>query len=84
MTINDLNRKYNDLSEDIAALDKIMVAMQADPEIETKINQQVGSNISTFTINGARSTIIEYQDLLKSIMRETSIPWPPTLNVGSK
>ena len=70
-------------------LDKLNGVMQTDPDIHDKTAHALKDKYDLtcepiYLLNGARNTLSEYADLLEKIMRETQLPWPPTVEIPDK
>lgn len=89
MTVSDLVSREKDIRDIVDRLDRLNGIMQTDPDIHDKtahaIQDRYGkADEPIYLLNGARNTLSEYADLLKKIMQETQIPWPPSVEIPGK
>ena len=86
VTIRDLVERVKDLRETVDRLDKLNGVMQTDPDIHDSTARALKDKYDLtyepiYLLNGARNKLSEYADLLERIMRETQLPWPPSLDM---
>lgn len=89
MTVSELVSKEKDIRDIVARLDRLNGIMQTDPEIHDRTAHAVKDKYGEadepiYLLNGARNKLSEYADLLKKIMRQTAIPWPPSVEIPDK
>lgn len=89
MTVSDLVSKEKDIRDTVSRLDKLNGIMQTDPDIHDRTARAIQDKYGKpdepiYLLNGARNTLSEYADLLKRIMQQTAIPWPPSVEIPEK
>lgn len=89
MTVSDLVSREKDIRDIVSRLDQLNAIMQTDPEIHDKTAHAIQDRYGKpdepiYLLNGARNTLSEYADLLKKIMQETQIPWPPSVEIQGR
>lgn len=89
MTIMELVEKVKDLRDAVDKLDKLNAVMQTDAAVHDGavhgLDEKFGLKYDpVYMLNGARNKLSEYADMLEKIMRETEIPWPPSVEIPEK
>ena len=89
MTVSDLVARAKDIRETVDRLDKLNGVMQTDAEIHDRTAHALKDKFGLtyepiYLLNGARNSLSEYADLLEKIMRETQLPWPPTVEIPNR
>lgn len=89
ITVMELVEKVKDLRETVDKLDKLNAVMQTDPAVHDGAIRLLEEKFSlkydpVYMLNGARNKLSEYADMLERIMRETELPWPPSVRVPDK
>ena len=89
MTVMDLVEKVKDLRETVDKLDRLNAVMQSDAAIHDGavrlLEEKFGlKHDPVYMLNGARNKLSEYADMLERIMRETELPWPPSVDMAGQ
>lgn len=88
MTVSDLVSREKDIRNIVDRLDRLNAVMQTDPEIHDRTARAIQDRYGDadepiYLLNGARNSLSEYADLLKKIMQQTAVPWPPSVDMGA-
>lgn len=84
MTVRTLVDRVASIRETAEKLNRINASVQSDAAVHDGIVKDVekafGEKLEPiYALNGAMNTLAEYADLLDRIMRETELPWPPSI-----
>ena len=89
ITVKNLVTKVNDIREDMDHLKKLNAVMQSDAPIHDGAMHLMEKNCGLkydpiFILNAAENIMSEYAGMLERIMREATLPWPPSIRGEEK